>query len=244
MMDATNKVALITGGGSGIGAATAVQLTAAGVSVVLADRNVEAASAGARHLGAEAVAIDVSDAADWARVVADIGARHGQLDILVNSAGIFEIATIADTSEALFMRTVAVNQLGTFLGMQAVAPLMAQGGGGAIVNLSSAAGLIGTPGSIAYSASKWAVRGMTKVAATELAAQGIRVNSVHPGRVDTPMLRELKGDRASLGVPPVVPLGRGAQAEEVARMIVFLALGGASFSTGSEFVCDGGLTAL
>jgi 3alpha(or 20beta)-hydroxysteroid dehydrogenase len=130
-----------------------------------------------------------------------------------------------------------------FLGMKHAIPLLRRAGGGAIVNMSSAAGLSGTPGTIAYSTSKWAVRGMTKVAATELAPDGIRVNSVHPGSIDTAMTRDIKGDRAALGAPAPLPMARIGKPEEVARMILFLASDASSYSTGAEFICDGGLTA-
>jgi len=238
------KVALVTGAAGGIGGESARLLAAEGARVVVADLNTQAGSVLAAEIGGQFVALDVSDEAAWLQVIANIERDHGRLDVLVNCAGIFEMATIANTSEALFRRIVEINQLGVFFGMKSAAGLLARDGGGAIVNLSSAAGLIGTPGTMAYAASKWAVRGMTKVAAAEFAPLGIRVNSVHPGPIDTQMTRKLKSDFAVFGQRPVVPMARAGQPEEVARLVLFLASEQSSYCTGSEFVCDGGLTAL
>ena len=242
MPELQSRVALITGAAGGIGQATAQRFLQEGAVVVLADLDparigVPEEAAASRHR------LDVTAEGDWAEVIAAIGEQHGRLDVLVNAAGIFEVATIAGTSLEMFERTIRINQTGTFLGIRHAAPLMAQAGKGAIVNLSSAAGLVGTPGTIAYSASKWAVRGMTKVAACELGSLGIRVNSVHPGAVDTDMTRFIKGDASALGSKRVNRLGRVAEPQEVAEMILFLASDRSSYSTGSEFVMDAGLTA-
>lgn len=239
----TSKVALVTGAAGGIGHATARALAQAGALVVFADVREGAARAHAGEFGGEAIGLDVSDEASWAEAVAGIEGRHGRLDVLVNSAGIFEVAAIAATSADLYRRIVEINQFGVFLGMRACAPLLARGGGGAIVNISSVAGMIGQPGTIAYAASKWAVRGMTKVAAAEFAALGIRVNSVHPGGIDTDMTRHLRGDSQALGPRRHVPMGRIGQADEVARLVLFLAGEDSSYCTGAEFVCDGGMSA-
>jgi 3alpha(or 20beta)-hydroxysteroid dehydrogenase len=237
------KVALITGAVGGIGSQAARLMAAAGATLVLADLDAVRGRSLADELRALFFAFDVSDEQAWQHAIDVIEERHGRLDILVNSAGIFEVASIAGTTIEMFERTMRVNQTSTFLGIRHAAPLMGRNGGGSIVNLSSAAGLTGTPGTIAYTTSKWAVRGMTKVAATELAPLGIRVNSVHPGGIDTDMTRFIKGDRSALPSPQPLPIARVGRPDEVAQMILFLASDLSSYSTGSEFVCDGGLTA-
>jgi 3alpha(or 20beta)-hydroxysteroid dehydrogenase len=237
------RVALITGAAGGIGSATARLLRAEGAMLALADVDAVRGQVLADELDGLFLPLDVGEESDWTAVADAVDSWRGRLDILVNSAGIFEVAGIRGTTTELFERTMRINQTGTFLGIRACAPLMAKGGGGSIVNLSSAAGLVGTAGTIAYTTSKWAVRGMTKVAALELAPDGIRVNSVHPGGIDTDMTRFIKGDLNALPGSPALPMGRMGEAQEVARMILFLASDQSSFSTGSEFVCDGGLTA-
>jgi 3alpha(or 20beta)-hydroxysteroid dehydrogenase len=170
-----------------------------------------------------------------------VQARLGRVDILVNSAGVASYAATETLSEAEYRRVVDINQVGTFLGIRAVIPAMRRAGGGSIVNVSSLAGLVGMPQAIAYTASKWAVRGMTKSAAAELGADRIRVNSVHPSVIDTPILGDAQGliDQ----IMPQLPLGRIGQAHEVANMILFLASDESSYSTGSEFTVDGGWSA-
>lgn len=169
-------------------------------------------------------------------------ARFGRLDVLVNNAGIFKMAPLEETSVAMFEQTVRINQLGVFLGMRAAAPVMKAQGAGSIINISSVGGLLGSPNNIAYSGTKWAVRGMTKCAATELAPFRVRVNSIHPGGVDTPMLTAQIQGAALAGVAAGTPLGRLATADDVAAMALFLASDDSSYSTGSEFVCDGGMS--
>ena len=172
-------------------------------------------------------------------------AQFGRVDVLVNNAGVFLVKGMTTTSLDEYMRIVTINQVGTFLGMKAVSETMIGRRSGSIVNISSVAGLRGGRGSIAYTASKFAVRGMTKVAALELAQFGVRVNSVHPGIIDTPMLHELR-DAAGGNYEHVksrIPAGRVAAAEDVAKLVLFLASDDSAYSTGSEFVVDGGMTA-
>ena len=242
------KVAIITGGARGQGAAEARLFVAEGASVVVGDVLDAEGEVVAKELGDAAVYVhhDVTDATAWAEVVATAAERFGRLDVLVNNAGIFAWTPIVGTTADDYMRVVTVNQLGTFLGMQAAVPALTAAGGGSIVNVSSIAGLRGGPMTAAYSSSKWAVRGMTKVAAVELAAVGIRVNSVHPGIIDTPMLTDglLFGNEAGKDdIARRIPLQEVATAEQVANMVLFLASDDASHCTGAEFVVDGGITA-
>jgi 3alpha(or 20beta)-hydroxysteroid dehydrogenase len=167
----------------------------------------------------------------------------GGLDVLVNNAGVASLAPIVGTTTAEYLRVVGVNQLGVFLGMRTAIPAMSTSGRGSIINISSIEGLGGSPMAIAYAASKFAVRGMTKVAALELAAAGIRVNSIHPGGVRTPMLDSLDGVDIAATVEPSIPMKRLATAEEIALLALFLASDESSYCTGSEFIADGGVTA-
>ena len=186
-----NQVFLITGGARGLGAAQARRLVAEGARVVLADVLADEGRALADTLGPAAsfVQLDVGDEAQWAEAVTAV--EHvGPLSGLVNNAGVFKPLPMAQTDTVLFNFHVRVNQLGTYLGMRACVPAFERSGGGAIVNISSAAGLFGVPNAVAYTATKWAVRGMTKAAALELGDRNIRVNSIHPGMIDTEMVRE------------------------------------------------------
>jgi 3alpha(or 20beta)-hydroxysteroid dehydrogenase len=242
------KVALITGAARGQGAAEARLFVAEGASVVLGDVLDEEGERVADELGEHAVYChhDVTDADGWTAIVETARSRYGRVDVLVNNAGVFKVIGMTNTSLDEYMRIVTINQVGTFLGMQAVAELMIGQRSGSIVNISSVAGLIGSAGTIAYTASKFAVRGMTKVAAVELAPFGVRVNSVHPGLIDTMMLRELYGPDADANLAEAgrrVPNGRMASADDVARLVLYLASDDSSYSTGSEFVVDGGMTA-
>jgi 3alpha(or 20beta)-hydroxysteroid dehydrogenase len=178
-------------------------------------------------------------------MVGEIVDAHGRLDVLINNAGIFTYARMVDTTVDDFTRQFDVNQLGVFLGMRAVAPTMIAAQRGSIVNISSAAGIVGTPNTIGYSATKWAVRGMTKVAAVELGRNGVRVNSVHPGVIDTELLYENPVMQREDLTPVLrtVPLRRMAQPSEVATVALFLASDEASYCTGGEFIVDGGVTA-
>ncbi len=239
------KVALISGGARGMGESHARRFAAEGAKVVISDVLDEDGQTLAKDLGDAAayVHLDVTDEAAWNDAVAATTERFGKLDVLVNNAGIVHVMPLAMTDVNEFRRVVEVNQVGVFLGMKAAIPALAANKGGSIINISSLAGLIGAQGHVAYSASKWAVRGMTKVAALELAPLGIRVNSIHPGLIDTPMFdvyRDLGiGERAGEGIP----LGRLAESNEVSELALYLASDESSYSTGSEFVVDGGLSA-
>jgi 3alpha(or 20beta)-hydroxysteroid dehydrogenase len=234
------KVVLISGAARGQGAAEARMLVAEGGKVVLGDVLEAEGAALARDLGAAAafIPLDVTRQDDWARAVAAavaMGGLHG----LVNNAGIYIPKTLMETDVALFERHMRVNQLGCFLGMQAVVPAMERGGGGAIVNISSVAGLRGSPGAIAYSSTKWALRGMTKAAALDLAPRGIRVNSVHPGPIDTPMLDARTAEQNDRRRRQV-PMQRFGTAEEAARLVLFLLSDDSAYMTGAELAIDGG----
>lgn len=234
------KVALITGAARGQGAAAARRFVAEGARVVLADVVDEEGKALAGELGAEYLHLDVSEEDDWAAAVAET-----RFTVLVNNAGVLHFAPLADTALADYERVIRINQVGTFLGMRAVIPGMIAAGGGSIVNTSSIEGLAAAPLLVAYTASKFAIRGMTKVAALELGDKGIRVNSVHPGMIDTQMLPTALGgiqvDLTRIGRR--VPLRRVGRAEEIASLLVFLASDESSYCTGAEFTADGGATA-
>jgi 3alpha(or 20beta)-hydroxysteroid dehydrogenase len=237
------KVALISGGARGQGEAEARRFVAEGARVVLGDVLEDECRAVADSLGdaARAVRLDVTQEEDWARAVATALDAFGRLDVLVNNAGIVRTGQLEDMSLADYRAVIDVNQVGTFLGMRAVVRAMRAAGGGSIINISSNAGMEGVQGVIGYVASKWAVRGMTKSAALELGRYGIRVNSVHPGGVATPMIASDDFDSidqdAVFGAQPIPRVG---QPEEIASLVLFLASDEASYSTGSEFVADGG----
>lgn len=233
--DLTGKVALVTGAAGGMGTAISARLLAAGARVVMADRpGVDCLQDGASRF----IALDVTEESDWQSAIADITAREDRLDILVNNAGVLRKAAITQTSAEMFAEVIAVNQIGTFLGMKHAAPLMAQQGG-SIINLCSTAGLKAAVGHVAYCASKFAVHGMTKVAALEFAPLGIRVNSVHPGLIDTPMVKPFYPEGIAQFAPRQL-LDRPGQPTDVAEVVGMLASDAAAFSTGSEFICDGG----
>jgi 3alpha(or 20beta)-hydroxysteroid dehydrogenase len=240
------KVWLVTGAGRGMGVDIAKAALAAGHAVVATGRNPEKVSAAVgAHDDLMVVELDVTDPASAAAAVQAAVGRFGRLDVLVNNAGIFTYARMVDTTVDDFTRQFDVNQLGVFLGMRAVAPTMIAAQRGSIVNISSAAGIIATPNTIGYSASKWAVRGMTKVAAVELGRNGVRVNSVHPGVIDTELLYENPIMQREDLTPVLrsVPLRRMAEPREVATLVLFLASDESSYCTGSEFIVDGGVTA-
>jgi 3alpha(or 20beta)-hydroxysteroid dehydrogenase len=241
------KVAIISGAGRGQGAAEAKLFANEGARVVLGDVLDADVEVVAKEIGNAAIAVhhDVTVESEWAALVQKAVDEFGRVDVLVNNAGIFRITPLAATSADAYMDVIRVNQLGTFLGMQAVTAAMTASGGGSIINISSIAGLRGSAGTIAYSASKWAVRGMTKVAALELAPFGIRVNSIHPGIIDTPMLLDLMitDDTARAAIGSRIPIGQVANADQVARLALFLASDESDHSTGAEFVVDGGITA-
>ncbi|MGW0523203.1 glucose 1-dehydrogenase [Crossiella sp. NPDC003009] len=241
------KVALVTGAARGLGEAVARRFVAEGARVVLADIADDTGTGLAAELGPQARYrhLDVGAEDDWAGVVAETVADFGRIDVLVNNAAVLHFAPLAQTTLADYQRVVRVNQVGCFLGMRSVIPVMTGARRGSIVNLSSVEGLAGMPTLSAYTATKFAIRGMTKVAALELAAQGVRVNSVHPGAMDTSMAGEALGgielDRGAMG--KLVPMKRIGQPAEVANVVLFLASDESSYCTGGEFAADGGATA-
>lgn len=238
-----DRIAIITGAASGQGAAEARLFASQGCFVVLTDV-CEDGHEVARAIGKRALFMrhDVATAADWQGVVKAALEAFGGIDILVNNAGIYRAASIGETTAEDFDRMYNVNQKGPFLGMAAVSGPMADRGGGAIINISSVGGLRGFGGEFAYCTSKWAVRGMTKCAAIDLAPLGIRVNSVHPGPIDTPMVDNVSSDDRDAWAQ-TVPLARFGMPEEVAEMVAFLASDKARYITGAEFAVDGGMTA-
>jgi 3alpha(or 20beta)-hydroxysteroid dehydrogenase len=239
------KVALITGAARGQGAAEGRLFASEGAAVVLTDVLDDEGKATAADIGSSATFHhhDVTSEAEWTSVVAAVLEEHGQLDVLINNAGIFAINPMVLTTEEEYRRIIDVNQLGTFLGMKSVATTMVERQAGSIINISSVAGLGGSPGMLSYAASKWAVRGMSRSAAMELAGSGVRVNSIHPGIIETPMLQAF----ADWGIMPQVmeriPMGRSAEALEVAKVALFLASDDSAYCTGAEFVVDGGMKA-
>lgn len=236
----TDRVFLISGGARGLGEAQARGLVAEGGKVVIGDVLAEDGEKLARELGSACVfqRLDVTSEAQWAEAVAT-AERLGSLFGLVNNAGVYTPVSIADTDTAQFERHTRVNQLGTFLGMRAVVPALDRTGGGAIVNMSSTVALRSAPNAIAYTATKWAVRGMTKAAALELADKNIRVNSVHPGPIDTDMLN-VRSREENLRRVQQVPLKRLGTKEEIARLVLFLLCDDSLYMTGSEVAMDGG----
>ena len=243
------KVALISGGARGMGAAEARLFASEGAKVVIGDlledegRQTEDQI---NEAGGEClfIRLDVTSESNWQDAVATTVARFGKLDILVNNAGIFRTERVEDTSEQSWDQVMDVNAKGVFLGTKAAIPEMRKVGGGSIVNISSIAGLVGSPYSSAYNASKGAVRLLTKSTAIQYAKEGIRANSVHPGVIETEMTREVVNDEAFRQFRLVTnPIPRLGQPEDVAYGVLFLASDEASFMTGSELVIDGGWTA-
>jgi 3alpha(or 20beta)-hydroxysteroid dehydrogenase len=243
----TGKVAVITGAAQGMGAAHAKRFVAEGAKVVLTDINGKLGAAVCNELGANAlfVAHDVTKPASWANVIRRGEEKFGTINVLVNNAGIIgDIANTEVITEANYMNVIAVNQHSVLYGMQAVIPSMLKAGGGSIVNISSIAGMIACYGApnIAYVASKFAVRGMSKFVATEYGKNNIRVNSVHPGFIKTPMMVAATDDGGG-GATKMIPLARMAEPDEVSRLVAFLASDESSFITAEEHVIDGGMIA-
>lgn len=255
MSDLKGKIAIVTGGGGGIGRATCQELARCGVSVVVVDIDAAAAQATAAALGADnhlAVAADVSSAADVQRYVAAALARFNRVDIFFNNAGIEgPIVPMPDYPEAAFDKVMAINVRGVFLGLKYVMPVMLAQGGGSIINTSSVSGLTGSPGFAGYVASKHAIIGLTRVAAAEGGRRGVRVNAVCPGPIDTRMMHEIERlcspDNPAETNRQIVaknPSGRYGTPEEVARVVAFLASEAASYVNGAIWPVDGGRTAI
>ncbi|MEU2080134.1 glucose 1-dehydrogenase [Streptomyces sp. NPDC013489] len=239
-VDLTGKVALVTGAARGMGEAEARLFAALGANVVLTDVLEPQGEEVAASLGPAArfVRHDVTDEQSWAGAVAAALDAFGRLDVLVNNAAIYSTSLITEEDPARLETILRVNLIGPFLGVRAVAGPMRTSGGGSIVNISSQAGLQGLWGHGAYGAAKWGLRGLTRTAALELGADGIRVNSVHPGAIATPMTAHL-GTKEH----PGTPLGRVGEPEEVARLVAFLASDESSYLSGAELAVDGGASA-
>ncbi len=249
--DLEGKVALITGAARGMGAAEARLFAREGARVVLADVLDREGEAVAAEIGETAryQPLDVTRESQWQAAVTRVEEVFGKLDILVNNAGILRFGPIETTPLEEYETVVRINQIGPFLGMKTAIPALRRNGGGSIVNISSLAGMHGIAGLVSYASSKYAVRGMTKVAALELGQAGIRVNSVHPGGVETPMTRPFESQQESQdegqgepqpATPYPTPIPRIGRPEEVAELVLWLASDKSSYCTGAEFVVDGG----
>jgi len=244
-----SRTVIVTGGARGMGASHARGFVAEGANVVIADVLEREGRTLAGELGEHAIfsRLDVTSDTDWAATVAAAEDAFGPVSVLVNNAGIVRFGQITDTTLAIWRQVIEVNLTGAFLGIRAVASSMRKAGGGAIVNISSGAGFTATFGLAAYVSSKWAVRGLTKTAALELGHDNIRVNSIHPGAIRTPILADHAPDAAAMAATMagagvgLSAIPRIAEPEEITRLVLFVASDDASFSTGSEFIADGGL---
>ncbi|SPM29508.1 NADP-dependent 3-hydroxy acid dehydrogenase YdfG, partial [Mycobacterium terramassiliense] len=231
------KVALISGGARGMGASHARMLAEEGAKVVIGDILDDEGKALADEIGEAAryVHLDVTQPDQWDAAVATATGEFGKLNVLVNNAGIVALGQLRNFDLGKWQKVIDVNLTGTFLGMRVAVDPMTEAGGGSIINVSSIEGLRGAPAVHPYVASKWGVRGLAKSAALELAPFNIRVNSIHPGFIRTPMTEKLPEDMVT------IPLGRPGEAREVSTFVLFLASDESSYTTGSEFVMDGGL---
>jgi 3alpha(or 20beta)-hydroxysteroid dehydrogenase len=241
------KVAIITGAARGQGAAAARLFVAQGARVVIGDVLDDLGKELADSLGEAALYrhLDVSSEDDWKTVVGEAVEGLGGVHVLVNNAGILRFIGLAETTLDDYLRIVNINQVGTFLGMREVAKPMMAAGGGSIVNISSIEGLAGMPYLTAYTSTKFAIRGMTKVAALELGPHGIRVNSVHPGMIETDMVKDAAGGH-DIDLSPAakrIALRRMGQSEDIAEVVLFLACDASRYVTGAEIAADGGATA-
>ncbi len=242
------KIAIITGASQGMGTAHARAFVAQGAKVILGDVNDKAGNELAKELGSDALFVkqDVAKIGDWNNLLREGEKKFGTVNVLVNNAGILgALAPTTELSESEFLRVCSINQTGVFLGMQAVLPGMIKAGGGSIVNISSVAGLVAIYGApnLAYVASKFAVRGMTKQVAVEYGNKNIRVNSIHPGYIKTPMMVAATDENGGEALAQI-PLKRMADPSEVSNLVVFLASDESAFISGAEHVIDGGMTAL
>ncbi|RSZ63453.1 SDR family oxidoreductase [Corynebacterium hylobatis] len=234
------KVVLISGAASGMGESHARMLVAQGAKVVIGDIADERGHALAEEIGTEHahyVHLDVTDHRNWENAVRETVGRFGKLDVLINNAGIFTAGSVEEASVPDWDRTIAIDLNGAFYGMKAAVPEMKKNETSSIINISSIAGLTGFKNRAAYSAAKWGVQGLTKTSAMDLGPYGIRVNSVHPGSVETPLTAGLKRGFGQ------IPLGRAAGVEEVSYLIIYLVSDESRFATGGSFVLDGGETA-
>lgn len=239
-----DKVAIITGGARGMGESHVRRFVEEGAKVVFTDINEEVGEKLSSELGDNALFVkhDVTDEAGWLEVIEKAEAAFGPVNVLVNNAGISMSKSIFDMSVEDYKKIIDINQISVFLGIKAVLPSMQKAEGGSIVNISSMNGIVG--GAVGYTDSKFAVRGLTKAAALQVGHLGIRVNSVHPGVIETPMVTEGDAVEQIKEFAKHIPLRRMAQSEEVTNMVLFLASSDSSYSTGSEFIIDGGLTAM
>ena len=241
------KVIMITGAARGIGAATARACAREGARLLIGDVLDGALGVVSKEIGDEqvvAVRHDVTKEEDWQNAVRVAEDKFGRLDCLFNNAGIVDMDGLEAAGRETWDRVISVNQTGTWLGLRAAVPALRRSGGGSIVNASSIYGLIGGGGATAYQASKGAVRLMTKSAAVEFASEGIRINSVHPGVIDTDMVSDGVSAESISQLKSLTPMGRLGQPEEIAAVVLFLLSDEASYVTGAEFVADGGYTAM
>jgi 3(or 17)beta-hydroxysteroid dehydrogenase len=249
-----DKVAIVTGAASGIGRGCAEALAREGARVVLTDVNEALGREAAKAIGGDAFFVrhDVSDEASWREVIEATLARFGRLDVLLNNAGIIIVADVESTTVEQWRKIMTVNAEGVFLGCKHAIPVMRRSGGGSIINISSTAGLVGTPAFAAYSASKGAVRILTKSVAAHCRAKGdaIRCNSVHPGGIDTPMVQSITHRSQETGIADIKDLeapGRAigyGQPADIANLVLYLASDESRYMNGSELAIDGGLTAV
>lgn len=239
-----DKVAIVTGGARGMGESHVRRFVEEGAKVVFTDIDEEVGEKLSSELGDNTLFVkhDVTDEAGWQEVVEKTEAAFGPVNVLVNNAGISMSKSIFDMSVEDYKKIIDINQVSVFLGIKAVLPSMQKAEGGSIVNISSMNGIVG--GAVGYTDSKFAVRGLTKAAALQVGHLGIRVNSVHPGVIETPMVTEGDAVEQIKEFSKHIPMRRMAQSEEVTNMVLFLASSESSYSTGSEFIIDGGLTAM
>ncbi|ALS00364.1 3-alpha-hydroxysteroid dehydrogenase [Enterococcus silesiacus] len=246
-MRLAGKIALITGASMGMGKEHASLFIKEGATVYIADINDAKGQETADDLGDKAhfIHLDVTNEDQWQAAIEQIAKESGSLDVLVNNAGISMFNSLINTSQEEFMKTIEINQLSVFLGMKASVPLMEKSDAASIINISSIEGFEGSIGGYGYVSSKFAVRGLTKCAALEFADKNIRVNSVHPGGVVTPMVTEATGEQKAAieQFQQTIPMKRMAEPKEISKLVLFLASDDSSYSTGSEFIADGGILA-